>query len=480
MLPRPFLPFAILLAFFVTLLPAQQDATAPPADGVSAQIPVWGESGEQKFQSGDLEGAIQDFQKAFEASRELRQQYPDELAYSDNAYFYLGRLASVFEGAGKNSEAVQMAEPGARGYAEMARNDPASEDYKGKATDALGALAWYQMLNNDAAAAQASAREALQFTPDSLRANVNLAHALLLTGKRGEAEAIYKSLRALTLADGRTMREVILEDFDAMEEAGIRNAAIPEQRQMLGAGNATGAKRQPKADPPVWLFVVGIFLFVGALFAFLLYLERKRTAKIVAAAQALGLTLRAKTTPEDKALIQGAGVATVGRSRAVQNVIELPETDNTRMTVFDYTYVVGHGKRSHTSNQTITRVESPKLNLPTFDMRPEGIFSKIAQGFGGGDIDFAEAPTFSSRYFLRGEDETAIRRLFTPEILRFCEQHRGWWISGSGSHLWFHRENVRPKPENLSAFIETAHQTAALFIASSSAATLLPPPLPPR
>jgi hypothetical protein len=103
------------------------------------------------------------------------------------------------------------------------------------------------------------------------------------------------------------------------------------------------------------------------------------------------------------------------------------------------------------------------------------------QTLGAKDIDIDGWPTFSKRYQLRGPDTPAILRLFTPPVLQFCEQTRGLWISGVGSHLWFHREAVRAKPETLSAFIEAARQTAALFAAanSGSGGAVPPPPLPP-
>jgi tetratricopeptide (TPR) repeat protein len=322
-------------------------------------------------------GAIEEFKKAFEASRELRRQYPDEPAYSENAYYYLSRLATSFGKTGNIPQAAEMAEPAARGYAEIATSNPSAEN-KENAANALGVLAWYQMLANKGTAAEASARQALQFTPDSTMVNINLAHALLLNGKRAEAEAIYKAMRPLKGADGRSLRDVILEDFDAMEAAGLNTPAIGELRETLGGAKSTGARRNTKAkaksDGPVWPFILGVALLIGAIFAVLMYLERKRTAAMEAAAKALGLTLRAKALPADQALVQGSALATVGRSRALRNVIELPEADGMRMTLFDYSYVIGHGKQSRTYNQTVTRVESAKLNLPAFDMRPEGHF----------------------------------------------------------------------------------------------------------
>ena len=467
-------------ALFTCAIPlvAQQNA-APPPD-LYAQIPVLGESGEKKLQGGDTRGAIEDFQKAFEGSRTLSQQYPQEVVYRENAYYYLGRLASAFGSLNDVPNALQMAEPSARGYVEIATANPTPEN-KEKAADALNRLAWLQMLSNNAAAAEASARQALALLPDSAFIQVNLAHALLVNGKRDEARDIYMQVHSQDAGDGRTMRDVILQDFDVMQSAGITAETLAPIRTALGGGSGATGKSRGARDGTlfVWLFVGLLVLAIAAIFAVFIYFDRKRSAALESRARILGFTFRRKATLEDKQLTAGSSLTTLGHSRHVRNVIELPETDGERMTLFDFSYVIGSGKSSRNYQQTVTRVQSPKLNLPAFDMRPEGVLLKIAQSLGMKDIDFAEAPTFSRMYTLRGQDEAAIRSLFTPELLRFCEANRGLWISGAGNLLWFHRENRRVKAPELDAFVHASRETFSLFTRAQATAGAAPPPLPP-
>lgn len=477
---RLFAPLACGFLLGATPLVAQQNA-APPAD-LYAQIPVLGESGEQKLQSGDTRGAIEDFRKAFEGSRTLSQQYPQEPAYRENAYYYLGRLASAFGALNDVASGLQMAEPSARGYTEIVAADPSAEN-KEKAAGALNRLAWFQILSNNGAAAEASARQALTHAPAEPMINVNLAHALLLKGKTQEARTLYNAAKSQPAGDGRSMREVILEDFDAMQKAGIAAATIAPMRTALG-GSATavrsGSSRARGGSAlPTWLFISLIAIGIAGIFAIFIYFDRKRTAALEARARTLGFTFRRKATAEDRQLTAGSNLTTLGRSRHVRNVIELPELEGARMTLFDFSYVIGSGKRNRTYQQTVTRVQSPRLNLPAFDMRPESVLFKIAQSLGMKDIDIAEAPTFSRMYMLRGQDEAAIRRLFTPELLRFCEGSRGFWISGAGNLLWFHRENRRVKADELDTFVNAARQTLALFMTAQSAGGATPPPPPP-
>jgi hypothetical protein len=55
---------------------------------------------------------------------------------------------------------------------------------------------------------------------------MNLAHALLLNGKSDEARAIYHAIKSGDGGEGRTLREVILEDFDMMQKAGVPIATL--------------------------------------------------------------------------------------------------------------------------------------------------------------------------------------------------------------------------------------------------------------
>lgn len=468
-------PLVCALWICASSLSAQQNAT--PAGDLYAQIPSLRDSGEKKLQSGDRRGAIDDFTKAFEASRALSQRYPDEPAYRENAYFYQGRLASTFAEANDIPSALQMAEPSARGYAEMAASDATPEN-KEKAADALGRLALIQVLGQDGAAGEKSAREALALAPESTLIKVNLAHALLLNGTREEALALYKAAAGESASDGRSVRDIILDDFAAMEKTGTPDETIAPMRAALGAAETATARRR-KPDPlPLWPFVVLVFGGIGIIFVFFIYFDRKRTAALHAKAKALGFTFRPKPTAEDEQLTAGTHLATVGQSRQIRHVIELPPQDDAQTTLFELSYVVGSGKRTRNYRQTVARFQSRMLNLPAFELRPEAVFLKIAQSFGMQDIDIAESPTFSGMYMLRGEDETAIRRLFTPAVVRYCETNRGLWISGAGDLLWVHREKRRVKPEELGGFVTEARQTFALFADTQRSAAPVPPPLP--
>jgi hypothetical protein len=231
----------------------------------------------------------------------------------------------------------------------------------------------------------------------------------------------------------------------------------------------------------VWIFIIGGVLFFAGLIALFFYIDRKRSEKIQAVATRLGFTFRRKPTDADKALIVGCHIANSGHGHITSNVLEAAQSDELRMTLFDHVYTVGYGKSSQQYNQTVTRMQSPVLNLPSFVLFPESFFSKIGKLFGGTDINFPEAPQFSKKYILRGPDEAAIRALFTPALLQFLEQQqRALSIDAAGDTLFVHRTSKRAKPEEIEAYVAEGKQILAKFFeAQNSGRPVAPPPLPP-
>jgi hypothetical protein len=231
----------------------------------------------------------------------------------------------------------------------------------------------------------------------------------------------------------------------------------------------------------VWTVILGLVVFFGGLVALMVYLDRKRSDKIQAVATRLGFTFRRKATDADKALIVGCHIANAGHGHITSNVLEAAQSDELKMTLFDHVYTIGYGKSSQQYNQTVTRMQSPVLNLPAFVLFPETFFSKIGKLFGGADINFPEAPEFSKKYILRGPDEAAIRALFNPSLLQFFEgQVRPLTIDAAGDTLFAHRTSRRAKPEELEAYVAEGKQILAKFFeGQTSSRPAAPPPLPP-
>ena len=109
-----------------------------------------------------------------------------------------------------------------------------------------------------------------------------------------------------------------------------------------------------------------------------------------------------------------------GRSKRISNLIH-GDTDEVALGIFDYRYTTGSGKNSHTYRQTVVCFRSPTSNLPQFALKPQSFLHAVGKLFGYQDIDFQSHPKFSKAFILRGTSETAVRKLFTADLLSFLE-----------------------------------------------------------
>lgn len=459
----------------------QQTVSPPeaPSAETTAKIPILGESGQAKLEKGDVRGAIADFKQAFELSRELIRADPNQAAYSENAYYYLGRLAAAFATAGEMANALQMQDPGARGYEELAVSDP-NPGNKQKASSAIGDLAWYQLLNRKPAEALANARKALELDPAQTGNKTTQAHALLLTGQEAEAKTLYQAERSMVLPSGMKFEQAVLEELAALEKHGTQAPQFNEIRKLYGFPIATGPGDKVTRSSGVltWVIVAGIFLFIGAVFGVFIYAENKRVEKLEAIVSRLGLSFRRKATDTDSNLLANARLANRGRRRTIANVIE-PQSGGERFIAFDFSYTEGTGKRATTYTQTVIRLDLPGMTLPSFEATPENFLTKLAQGVGFRDIEMDGRSAFNRLFRLKGQDEEAIREVFTPLILNYLEQpqSRNLCLEGAGDRLLVYRLNRRPKPEELEAFLEEGKTLLNLFKQVHRTATSVPPPV---
>ena len=81
-------------------------------------------------------------------------------------------------------------------------------------------------------------------------------------------------------------------------------------------------------------------------------------------------------------------------------------------------------------------------------MRPENLGDKIVGWFRGNDIDFDTHPEFSKRFLLNGEDETAVRNLFTPQVMEYFEAKKTLSAEAIGQTLLIYRQGKVPPAAN--------------------------------
>jgi hypothetical protein len=108
-------------------------------------------------------------------------------------------------------------------------------------------------------------------------------------------------------------------------------------------------------------------------------------------------------------------------------------------------------------------IESEKLNLPAFYLRPEGIGAKILGSLSRFDIDFAERPDFSNKFLLYGKDERAIHQLFSVKLFEYFEKNPNSYIFGNKNHLFVYHSRNLINPSQIAEWIKYAEFLYKLF-----------------
>lgn len=128
------------------------------------------------------------------------------------------------------------------------------------------------------------------------------------------------------------------------------------------------------------------------------------------------------------------------------------------MHLFDYHYTISTGKSSYTFKQTVFFVQSKRLGLPQFLMKPENFFHKIGHFLGIKDINFEEFPEFSNQYYLKGPDEEFIRAALNEKVLRFFTVEKNWSLEGINYFLIFYCNDTILPPQKILNFYDKGIQ----------------------
>jgi MFS superfamily sulfate permease-like transporter len=105
-----------------------------------------------------------------------------------------------------------------------------------------------------------------------------------------------------------------------------------------------------------------------------------------------------------------------------------------KLDISDIILTIGarHGTDTHI---TIAHVSDVDFVAPDFALEPEQMWTKLSELSFGQDIDFDNHPQFSRKYYLRGDDEKAVRGFFTEDVIKFLESHDGVHIEAHKNKL---------------------------------------------
>ena len=96
-------------------------------------------------------------------------------------------------------------------------------------------LAWAHILVGEFPPAKEAALSAVRLAPaDNIGPQVNLAHAQMFLGEKGEAEAIHRKYKDQKLANGASWVGTIQEDFIQLRRLGLEHPQMKDIEQLLG------------------------------------------------------------------------------------------------------------------------------------------------------------------------------------------------------------------------------------------------------
>ncbi len=188
--------------------------------------------------------------------------------------------------------------------------------------------------------------------------------------------------------------------------------------------------------------------------------EKSRTHAFQLVAHSLGLQFAPFGNDELHGQLIVLQLDKVGQYHRLTNVM-YGKIGHTQVAVFDFEYSLGKAR----PRQTVVRLSWRGAKLPDFSIGPRNwitkdLFESLA---GRDDIHFASDSTFSDNYFLRGSNESNIRRLFTGLVRTFYAEHHGLTTEVSGNKLHYYRSCVRVPPDEVQSFLNEALELMVLL-----------------
>jgi hypothetical protein len=193
------------------------------------------------------------------------------------------------------------------------------------------------------------------------------------------------------------------------------------------------------------------------------YLKHKRTQAMAEICQAMKFAFQAKVTKNELKGFSGPALFSKGSIPLAGNLMR-GKAGDLDVALMDFSYSVGAGQHQHRVQQTVVIFQP--VRLPRFQLYRETFMHKIGQLFGFQDINFAENPTFSRKYLLRGTNESAIRAVFLPEVLDFFADNLGWTVETGDGRLAIYRGGKCCKPADCPALLGDALRIVDLLAPS--------------
>jgi MFS superfamily sulfate permease-like transporter len=144
-------------------------------------------------------------------------------------------------------------------------------------------------------------------------------------------------------------------------------------------------------------------------------------------------------------------------------------TDQGKFEFSDITLTRGAGSAQEDTKISVLFISDIPASIPDFALEPEALWTKFSELSFGHDIDFDNHPKFSKKYYLRGEDEHAIRHFFSGELVAFFEQHPSIHVESHRNRLLLYLRHDEASAEELKLIEAFALTLLAAMVKSVNA-----------
>lgn len=128
-------------------------------------------------------------------------------------------------------------------------------------------------------------------------------------------------------------------------------------------------------------------------------------------------------------------------------------TEYGKIEVSDITVSEGAGMAQVDTVITVVHISDLESHVPAFSLEPERLWTKLSELAFGKDIDFRDHPDFSSKFYLRGEDEEAVRRFFHENVISYLETNPLVHVESQRNKLLVYEKRDTLLPSEIEAVI---------------------------
>lgn len=212
----------------------------------------------------------------------------------------------------------------------------------------------------------------------------------------------------------------------------------------------------------ILLFIVGIVLIK-------IILRRRRVETLRKISQMIGFTYHEDPGNLLKELDEFS-LFSKGSNREISNLL-IGKKNGLQWKIIDYSYEIGAlGRHKYTYSQTVAIADLGK-RLPRFhissdpfdDKTQDIIASKVHDIWGLKKISLKDNPEFSKKYHLKGRDEKAVKKLFTPKIISFFMEKDQPDIEVNGKTIICYMRNHKLAPYAIISFIDNTTRIVNIF-----------------